>query len=299
MNTLKDQISSGTYTINSYAIAEKLLTSGHLSGNSVIDTANERLQAMYPEKHVPIGILDIEAVYTRNILSVDADAKTSKGVRLGYLTGILYLSPSNHFTKVNLCPHASEACRSACLFTAGRGRFYSVTRARVIKTLALLLDSSRFIQTVKRSIVSLEKKAKNRGLIPAVRLNGTSDLDWSRYNLKDSTEHIDIFEYFRNIQFYDYTKRPRAILSNRHKNYHITFSDSGTNERHIADQPFGTNIATVFLTNQLPDVYQGKIVINGDNHDLRFLDETNVIVGLRAKGSAKRTFNSFVKDNRE
>lgn len=265
----------------------------------MIDLANERLRALYFDKHKPITKADIDAVYKRNVLSVDADAKTSKGVQLGYLTGILYLSPSNQFTKVNLCPFASQACRAACLFSAGRGRFYSVTRARIVKTLALLMDSDSFMQSVVRSIKSLEKKAKRLGLIPAVRLNGTSDLDWSKYNLKDDTEHIDIFEYFRNVQFYDYTKRPRAVINNTARNYHLTFSDSGTNEGFILSQPEYINIATVFLDKELPDIYNGKRVVNGDSHDLRFLDPQGVIIGLKAKGMAKGTFNSFVKDNRK
>ena len=29
----------------------------------------------------------------KNVLSIQADAKTSKGVELGFLTGILYLAP--------------------------------------------------------------------------------------------------------------------------------------------------------------------------------------------------------------
>ena len=266
---------------------------------SMLAVANNRLSDLYPNKHSNITVLDIDAVYGRNILSVDADAKTSKGVQLGYLTGILYLSPSDQFTKVNLCPFASAGCRSACLFSAGRGRFYSVTRARVIKTIALLSDSDRFMQALVKSIKGIEKKAKRLGLIPTIRLNGTSDLDWSRYNLKDDMEHIDIFEYFRNIQFYDYTKRPNAVKNNHAKNYYLTFSDSGTNDKYIAQQPHGINIATVFLTKELPDIWNGKRVIDGDKSDLRFLDPYNVIVGLKAKGMAKGTFNSFVKDNRK
>lgn len=262
---------------------------------NMLDVANTRLNDLYPTKHSNITALDIEAVYNRNILSVEADAKTSKGVQLGYLTGILYLSPSNQFTKVNLCPFASAGCRAACLFSAGRGRFYSVARARVIKTIALLSNNMRFMQALVKSIASIEKKAKRLNLIPTIRLNGTSDLDFSKYNLKDSTEHIDIFEYFRNIQFYDYTKRPRAAKNNSAKNYHLTFSDSGTNDSSIASQPEGLNIATVFLTKELPDIWNGKRVIDGDKSDLRFLDQPGVIVGLKAKGNAKRAFSSFVK----
>ena len=260
-----------------------------------LTTANERLARYYGSKHKPILDSDVEAVYKRNILSIGADAKTTKGDVRGYITGILYLSPSNLFTNRNLCPYASDGCRSACLFSAGRGRFYSVTRARVIKTLAFLADPDRFAQTIKNSIVKLERKAKKLNKIPVVRLNGTSDIDWTRYNLKDDLEHIDIFEYFRNIQFYDYTKRPRAAINNKHKNYHITFSDSGDNREYIDIQPADTNIAVVFAGKELPNIYHGYRVINGDESDLRFLDPVGVIVGLKAKGMAKKDQSLFVK----
>jgi len=264
-----------------------------------LDKANSRLSDQFAHKHVTITPDEIESVYKRMILSIDADAKTSKGVQKGYLTGILYLSPSDLFTDVNVCPFASESCRSACLFSAGRGRFYSVTRARVIKTLAWINDPERFIFTVSNSIDRLKKKAKKLGLIPVVRLNGTSDINWGNYNLKDDIEFINIFEYHRDIQFYDYTKRPRPAINNREKNYHFTFSDSGTNQGFIDGQPQHTNIATVFM-GELPATYNGKAVINGDESDLRFLDPQGVIVGLKAKGTAKIMFtSSFVKDNRK
>lgn len=264
----------------------------------MIDTANSRLRTLYPTKHVDITPADIEAVYKRNVLSVDSDAKTSKGVKLGYLTGILYLSPSNYFTEQNLCPYASESCRSACLFSAGRGKFYSVTKARVVKTLAYLSDPDRFMRTIVKSIEKLKKQARKAGLFPAVRLNGTSDIDWSKHNLKDDLEHITIFEYFRDVQFYDYTKDPTKAKRNQYDNYHITFSDSGANSRMISLQPAATNIATVFL-GKLPETWNGRPVINGDESDLRFLDPTGVVVGLTAKGSAKTNYaNSFVKDVR-
>jgi len=264
--------------------------------NRHLEVSNKKLAEKYGTKHKPIESHEVEAVYMHNVLSVDSDAKTSKGVAKGYLTGILYLSPSNLFTDVNLCPFASEACRSACLFSAGRGQFYITTRARVIKTIAFLSDPLRFMGTIVRSIDSLIKKAKRLNLIPTVRLNGTSDIDWTRFNLKDDLEHIDIFEYFRNVQFYDYTKRPRLAVRNDHRNYHITFSDSGDNQEYIDIQPEHTNIATVFAGKQLPATYNGKTVINGDESDLRFLDPKGVIVGLLAKGKAKKDSLGFAKE---
>ena len=38
-------------------------------------------------------------------------------------------------------------------------------------------------------------------------------------------------------------------------------------------------------------------VIDGDEHDMRFLDEPNVVVGLKAKGKAIKDYSGFVIDN--
>ena len=39
---------------------------------------------------------------------------------------------------------------------------------------------------------------------------------------------------------------------------------------------------------------KGREVINGDETDLRFLDKQNVIVGLKAKGKARKDMSGFV-----
>ena len=50
--------------------------------------------------------------------------------------------------------------------------------------------------------------------------------------------------------------------------------------------------------NGLPKTYLGFRVINGDSHDLRFLDPKGVIVGLSPKGNkAKKDTSGFVIQN--
>ena len=53
------------------------------------------------------------------------------------------------------------------------------------------------------------------------------------------------------------------------------------------------NIAVVFK-GTLPDTFKGKKVVDGDATDLRFLDQHNVVVGLKAKGKAKFDTSGFV-----
>ena len=57
------------------------------------------------------------------------------------------------------------------------------------------------------------------------------------------------------------------------------------------------NKAVVFRNKDLPSTFKGVKVIDGDKHDMRFLDETNVVVGLKAKGKAKLDDSGFVIDN--
>jgi hypothetical protein len=45
----------------------------------------------------------------------------------------------------------------------------------------------------------------------------------------------------------------------------------------------------------MPETYMGRPVFNGDESDLRFLDPKGVVVGLYAKGKAKKDTSGFVK----
>jgi hypothetical protein len=156
-----------------------------------------------------------------SLLSIEADAKTSKGTEFGYLTGILYLAPAKEADGVHdLCPMATDECRKACLYGAGMaGVFPSIKRARVAKTMSYLSDPAAFMVTLAADIRKLVKEATARGLKPAVRLNGTSDLPKLAHAMA---------EQFPTVQFYDYTKLPKAWQRTR-ANYDLTFSFSGEN----------------------------------------------------------------------
>lgn len=227
-----------------------------------------------------------------NLLSVSADAKTRKGEKYGYLTGILYLAPSDQSGVINVCPHASAGCRAACLFSAGMGRFPNVIAARTARTVMFKNDRAGFLTKIRADIRMLAGIAGARDLIPAIRLNGTSDI---------SFVSMGVMEEFPTIQFYDYTKdkaRFRRYLNGElPANYHLTFSRSEENGevvKHFA--AIGGNVAVVFAGKTLPENYLGRRVINGDESDLRFLDGEGVIVGLTAKGKAKKENSGFVVD---
>lgn len=138
-------------------------------------------------------------------------------------------------------------------------------------------------------ISKLESAARKRGLKPAIRLNGTSDIPFENLSIFGKT----LFEHFPKIRFYDYSKSPKRVLGNKIKNYHLTFSLSESNiEVAKVVAAAGKNVAAVFR--KKPKTFWGKKVLDGDSHDLRFLDKKGVIVGLSAKGRAKKDKTGFV-----
>jgi hypothetical protein len=162
---------------------------------------------------------------TDNRLLTFANAKTPKGESRGVLTGILYLVPSDGSGLGNLCPHASAGCRAACLFTAGRGVMEPIKAGRMRKTRLFFESAPRFVDMLAADIARLVKRAERKGMSPAVRLNGTSDVPWERMR---GTDGQTLMERFPGVQFYDYTKRPNRV--NLPANYHLTFSRSECND---------------------------------------------------------------------
>jgi hypothetical protein len=227
--------------------------------------------------------------------------KILKGLKQGFNTYILHLAPAN-LSGYETCAKRTTGCTSACLNTAGRGGMFKkgettnmIQNARIRKTKMFFEQRQDFMLALKKDIELGIKQSKKLGLIPVFRLNGTSDLAWEKY---DMIPGQNVFECFPDIQFYDYTK----ILGRKVKgiaNYHLTFSAADGNDadvyRAIAE---GYNVATVFglkKTEPMPETYLGRTVFNGDDSDLRFLDPKSVIVGLYAKGKAKKDTSGFVK----
>lgn len=223
----------------------------------------------------------------KNLLTFQ-NAKTSKGEKKGYYTGILYLKPAESGGLGNLCPNATVGCKASCLNTAGRGAFDQVQKGRQRKTEAYKENPKKFVESLQNDVKKLINRAKRLNLTPCVRINGTSDIP--------ALAHA-VATKFPKIQFYDYTKNPKPYKRTL-PNYHLTFSKSETNLDDCLDAlENGINVAVVFQK-ELPKTYLGYKVINGDETDLRFLDKKNkgkaVIVGLKAKGRAKKDNTGFV-----
>ena len=239
-----------------------------------------------------------------HLLSV-GNPKTLKGMKEGYNTYILHLAPhtlSGH----NTCPKATAGCSAACLNTAGRGGMFkrgeftnNIQKARIRKTELFYNDRNQFMELLVKDITLAIKQSKRMNLIPVFRLNGTSDISWEKYPVQmGKVVYSNIFNAFGFVQFYDYTKVLGRKVNNI-SNYHLTFSAADGNDLDVLlARKAGYNIATVFgikKTLPMPDSYMGLPVFNGDESDLRFLDPKQVVVGLYAKGKAKKDTSGFVK----
>ena len=237
----------------------------------------------------------------KQLLSIDTNAKTVKGQKQGYMTGILYLAPSD-LSGYQVCPMAKKAkCIDGCLNKAGRGAFNSVQQARINKTKQFFENRQQFMLDLVGSIEALIRKAKREGFAPVVRLNGTSDIKWENIRfdytfMHGKTREVSIFELFSELQFYDYTKIPNR--KNLPDNYDVTFSYSGTNTfARYVEQAFdnGERVAVVFRNKaDIPNHFAGLECIGGDDSDLRFLEPKNKVVALYAKGKAKKDVSGFV-----
>ena len=214
------------------------------------------------------------------------NTKTVKGEAMGYMTFIMHLAPST-LSGYNTCPMASKGCAAACLNTAGRGRFTATQEARIRKTRWFFEDRPTFMAQLVKDIQAAIRKAERETMIPVFRLNGTSDIRWENVPVGGRR---NIMEMFPSQTFYDYTKLQNRV--NLPSNYHLTFSRSEENYTAV-DTMMAQGYNTAIVFDSLPAVYNGYKVIDGTETDLRFLDPRNVIVGLLAKGKAKKDLSGF------
>ena len=231
--------------------------------------------------------------------------KVLKGMSQGYNTYILHLAPAN-LSGYETCAKRTDGCTEACLNLAGRGGMFKrgentnvIQQARIRKTKMFFENRVEFMNTLVKDIELGIKQSKKMELVPVFRLNGTSDLAWEKYEVvRNGKLFRNIFTAFPEVQFYDYTK----ILGRKVKeysNYQLTFSAADGNDSDVLRaMNEGLNVAVVFgikKTLPMPVDYLNRPVFNGDESDLRFLDPKGVIVGLYAKGKAKKDTTGFVK----
>lgn len=207
----------------------------------------------------------------------------------------LSLAPAT-ISGYEVCASRSEACTRHCIFTSGHGRpelvrkdgVHTVWWSRIVKTLWLMRDRQGFLEKLCRDV------ANNRQA--AIRLNVFSDWQWERQRVTlpesfrrygiDPGSYRNIFEIFPEVQFYDYTKHFKRMFRETPVNYHLTFSLTETN-RSEAEVVLKSGLNVAAVMKQKQGTLFGFPVLDGDEHDLRFLDPAPYVIGLSPKGSLK------------
>lgn len=249
-----------------------------------------------------------------DLLNIDANPKTVKGQKRGYVTAVLYLAPSDS-SGTNICglEHIAE-CVFDCLNYAGRGGMSpgnssfdsnghdmpdnAIQRARLRRTALYLSDRAGFMSALVSEIEKAKVYARRKRKKLAVRLNGTSDIRWELIPcVRNGRDYPHVFAAFPELQFYDYTKLPNRRIADI-ANYALTFSYSHAKAfapivvRALKHYGSKVNFAAVFK-GAFPATFLGRNVENGDATDLRFLDRPGIVVALTAKGRARRSLSNF------
>lgn len=247
--------------------------------------------------------------------NVKQSAKLMYSYNKGWATYGVYLAPATlardeKHPNINVCPF-SQQCAEHCLNGAGHNKcstlhaqelgkqFSKIDTARIKKTHLFYDDREKFMKLLIAELEQYKKKAENKGMNFACRLNCTSDLSLERFSINGK----NILELYPNIQFYDYTKVPsRLALAEKYDNYDITFSYDGTNwetcQQYLEK---GGKVAVVFdLYDEkgkqtLPKEWNGFKVIDANDSDTRFLDPKGCIMGLHYH----RVANDYVKGKYE
>jgi hypothetical protein len=142
---------------------------------------------------------------------------------------------------------------------------------------------------LNESAQQINKRAANVKQL-AVRLNGTSDV-------KIVEMLVSLYDIAPNVVFYDYTKirqkAGRRVLASGHK-YVVTFSRAEDNEQDAIEVlNSGGIVAVVF--DRIPKIWKGFRVVDGDSRDDLMLDVRGaVVLGLKAKGQARKDVSGFV-----
>lgn len=237
-----------------------------------------------------------------------SSTKVEKGEALGWRTFVSYLPPGGA-----LCPWVTVGCRSVCLGrNAGRMVMKGPRAAqdRRARQLQALLHVGGVAAAARAYVEDLPKVVSSgQRAYTAVRVNGSSDLPL----LADAVAAELVARRFAG-RIYDYTKSLRAALAYAKgaTQVHRTFSlnESNADEARQA-LAAGVNVAAV-VEGGIASVEAARLalalgatgMLDGDAHDLRFLDPderpsaggagVGWLVVLAPKGRARRDATGFV-----
>ena len=262
------------------------------------------IDPMLPRRQLVSALALTKTGLRRSLLG--QNHKTDLGDSFGYSSRMMYLSPHLEGL-VNSCIFASPGCAAGCLISSGQMITSGCGFSRISKRLFFEVDPERFKAFFELEVMEHELRADMEGRLPVVRPNGTSDMN--PFGFCDMAK-------FPEVQFMDYTKRPlrsaRRLGLLDIPNYHLTFSlDERPISRMRADAwlKAGYGVAVVVggdsgtkkkqAKEQAQKIVKrghlwGYPVVDGDEHDLRFLTSGAHFVILSAKGKALKDKTGFV-----
>ena len=196
---------------------------------------------------------------------------------------VLYLQPADKVAKHTLCPMAETAgCKAPCLITSGRLGMKGAQSAATRRTILMLLQPVYFMSKLLSEIDAAERKALKTGIPALFRLNGTSDIPWTK-----------VIDARPDSMFYDYTKNVSILRhAARRANYDATYSGSMYSDRSRSDLRLavlrGDRVAMAFNTKNI----QSDTLTTGGHYsfdvtDLRHMDPIGIVGSLTSKGSSK------------
>jgi hypothetical protein len=218
--------------------------------------------------------------------AVNNSTKHEKAFKFDELVYTIYFAPAK-MSGYEVCPMRTDECTLLCLNESGRNKMdtdkNTINNSRIKKTKLFFEEREFLVRWIIDEIKSAKAKAENLGYSFSVRLNNTSDITPESFYIDDNGTKRNLLEIFPDVQFYDYTKVSKRLeLVKKYKNYDITFSYSGTNMTECLSM-LSNNVRVAMVFKKVPENYMNFNVIDGDQYDMRYRDDKNVIVGLKFK----------------
>jgi len=206
----------------------------------------------------------------------------------GFKNAFFYGSPAGEAfaegSSKTACPWAGDCVRVCLITNSGQIRLSAARRAGVQRMALYYGDRAAFYTLMAAELRLLAARVAKKGLRVAYRPDGATDLFIARGLVKHDPTIQDI------VELYDYTKSPERALDTTGgvKTYSISEKSDPADIRRILDAGGRVTIVTDRRkSDPIPPTWFGYPTVNGDEHDLVFLDPAGSVRVLAMKYSNK------------